>query len=73
MKGYWQSDVEMLARAFSCYVKDKLAALGMKSDYITAHSDIYTAIDSETNEIYRAYPYGEERQRINADFDALFE
>ena len=34
--GYWDSEVEMTARAFACYVKDKL---GYQSDYLVGHAE----------------------------------
>ena len=68
-KGYWSSDVELFARAFSCYVMDKLSP--NKSDYICGHSEMST-LDSN-GEILLTYPTGEERKRINAEFDKLIE
>ena len=34
--GYWDSNVEMTARAFACYIKDKLP---YTSDYLAGHAD----------------------------------
>ena len=34
--GYWDSNTEMTARAFACYVKDKLP---YPSDYLVGHAD----------------------------------
>ena len=31
--GYWQSSCEMFARAFDCYIADKIKASGERSDY----------------------------------------
>lgn len=70
--GYWDSNVEMTARAFACYVKDKLPYV---SDYLAGHADcavtIVTAKSGEMD-ILRAYPQGEERKAINAVFDEIF-
>lgn len=66
-RGYWSSDIEMFARAFSCYVKDKLADLNIKDDYLCGHSDIYS-IPSKC--IY-AMPVGAERKLINQEFDRI--
>ena len=33
--GYWDSNVEMTARAFACYIKDKLP---YTSDYLAGHA-----------------------------------
>ena len=69
--GYWDSAVEMTARAFACYVKDRLP---YQSDYLVGHAEscvgLYTNKDGST-EVVRAYPQGEERKAINAAFDNL--
>jgi len=69
--GYWDSNVEMTARAFACYIKDKLP---YTSDYLAGHADC--ALTMVTNkdgsiEILKAYPEGEERKAINAVFDEI--
>lgn len=69
---YWSSSKEMFARAFSCYVKDKLEEKGIVNDYLCAHSDCYSTKLSDGITIY-AYPVGEERKIINAKFDELIE
>ena len=69
--GYWDSEVEMTARAFACYVKDKL---GYQSDYLVGHAESCVGMDVDKNgvvEIVKAYPQGEERKAINAAFDNL--
>ena len=69
--GYWDSEVEMTARAFACYIKDRLP---YQSDYLVGHAEscvgLYTNKDGST-EVIRAYPQGEERKAINAAFDDL--
>lgn len=57
--GYWESECEMFARAFACYVHDKLEAMGVICDYAVGHA--------ESGPV----PRGEERERLDADFDAL--
>ena len=57
---YWTSNCEMFARAFACYIEDKLSEMGIVDDYLTAHADR----DGCTK--------GEERKAINDAFDALF-
>lgn len=64
--GYWSSTHEMFARAFACYIKDKLEAEGRRSDYLVGHAD------SARCGKLRAYPVGEERECINEKFDAFF-
>lgn len=61
--GYWSSMPEMFARAFACYIKDKIG--DRKSDYLVGHSEC------ATDGIQIAYPVGEERKVIDANFDAL--
>lgn len=65
--GAWDSNCEMAARAFACYVKD---VLGYKSDYLIAHADVYT-FEFEDQGIC-AIPQGEEREIFNEMFDQLF-
>lgn len=70
--GYWTSNCEMLARAFACYVKDKLDG---KSDYLVAHAESYVYIhkDKDGNEkSFYAIPCGEERKKIYLLFDQFF-
>lgn len=63
--GYWSSTVEMFARAFACYVKDKLE--DKKSDYLVGHAEC------AQEGAKKAYPIGDERAVINKNFDLLFE
>ena len=67
--GYWQSTIEMFARCFACYVKDKL---NNRSDYLCghAHSDITI---NNNDEVIKAFPEGEERTIINEKIDNLIE
>ena len=64
--GYWDSNCEMLARAFAAYITDKTNA---SNDYLSAHSEgaVLTA-----SGVAHIMPVGEERTRINAAFDKLF-
>lgn len=64
--GYWRSYCEMAARAFACYITDRLADKGMRNDYLSGHSELAVSGD------IAAIPQGAERTRINAAFDALF-
>ena len=69
--GYWDSNTEMTARAFACYVMDKLPG---DSDYLVGHAESATTFvagrDGEP-EILKAFPEGEERKAINAGFDEI--
>ena len=69
--GYWDSNVEMTARAFACYIKDKLP---YSSDYLTGHADCavtFVTGKSGKMEILKAFPEGAERKAINAVFDEI--
>lgn len=68
---YWDSTIEMAARAFACYVADKT---GKHNDYLSAHSDTAVTLDMDKDgnvNVVRAFPVGEERVQINAAFDQL--
>lgn len=69
-KKYWSTNLEMAARAFSSYLEDKLEQQGRKNDYLSNHANndvnAYGFINA------KPFPEGEERERINAAFDALF-
>ena len=71
--GYWQSKIEMFARAFACYVSDKL---NNRSDYLCGHADLALGLipnkDNEL-ELIKAFPEGEERQLINEKIDKLIQ
>lgn len=79
---YWAEDVELFARAFECYVYDRLRDQGRVSDYLV-HGVADRPLDPvgeaslsseerKTQPLY-AYPRGDERAAINAAFDELFE
>ena len=66
-KGYWQSSKEMFARAFACYVQDKLS---YRTDYLCGHAN--SAVTSVDDEVIKAFPEGAEREAINKCFDKVF-
>lgn len=69
--GYWQSNVELFARAFACYIYDKV---GYRSDYLCGHANnVSMTIENKKGslEIIKAIPEGEERRQINNNFDEL--
>lgn len=70
-KGYWHSNAEMFARAFACYVHDKLP---WRSDYLCGHSEMAGVWDFSKgeSELIRTFPEGKERERINQCFDDVF-
>lgn len=63
--GYWQSNQEMFARAFACYVKDKLN--NNRNDYLCGHAELNYIEDK--NDIVKAFPTLEERKEINLVMD----
>ena len=69
--GYWTSACEMFARAFSCYLEDKLKEKGYRNDYLCGHSDSFVFTEDETGKRFYAYPRGEERKCINEALDEL--
>lgn len=72
--GYWKSNEEMFARAFACYVHDKIEG---RSDFLCGHSEmaVKKVLNESTGdyEVIRAIPDGDERVVINQYFDNLFE
>ena len=68
---YWDSTVEMAARAFACYVADRT---GKNNDYLTGHAEAAFTLDADAKgnvRVIRAYPVGAERAAINEAFDEL--
>lgn len=61
---------ERFARAFDCYVADKLKKAGIQNQYLTAHSEAFVFRD-KNGEIIYAMPTGKEREQINQKFDGL--
>ena len=70
--GYWQSDCEMFARAFDCYISDKIKADGNRSDYLSARADSFITTGSDGKPA-AAIPQGEERAVLNEKFDLLID
>ena len=63
----------MFARAFACYVSDKL---GYTSDYLCGHAELNLGLVSNNDgelELIKAYPEGEERTIINDKIEKLIE
>lgn len=61
---------EKFARAFDCYIADKLREAGIENQYLTAHADEFE-FQYESGRIVYAHPIGEERKQINQKFDEL--
>ena len=61
----------MTARAFACYVKDRLP---YQSDYLAGHADCALTLVADRDgkmDVLKAFPEGEERRAINAVFDEI--
>lgn len=69
-QGRYSDTCEMFARAFDCYVADKLAGEKSRNQYLTAHSESYVFKEHGGESIY-GIPMGNERIRINQKFDAV--
>lgn len=67
--GYWSSPCEMFARAFACYIKDRLEAKGIENLYLTGHAEYET---NNPNQV-RPVPQGDERTLLNMHFDSVME
>lgn len=70
---YWSSVPEMAARAFQSYLEDKLAAMDRQNDYLSCLADNKHHYFPEEGKPFKPYPEGEERARISAAFDGLFQ
>lgn len=69
--GSHSDNCERLARAFECYVADKLEKERNQSQYLTAHSEAVVLVRENGEKVYGG-PVGEERDEINRMFDAMF-
>lgn len=63
---YWTRPTEMLARSFEAYMLDRIKAGGNVSQYLVQ------GVEESSLFAQMAYPLKEERQAINAAYDALF-
>lgn len=66
---YWSSVEEMAARAFQSYLEDRMQGMGRRNDYLSAGADNGKYASSGA----KPFPEGEERERINAALDGVFE
>lgn len=74
-KNYWQSDVELFARAFACYVYDRLAEQGMRNDYLCGHANRAVKVSDKHGSTHTVHihPEGDERKAINESIDRVIE
>lgn len=73
-KAYWSSDVEIVARAFEAWLKDRLDAMGITNDYLVniLAADEWQEVD-EVGLARYPYPLPEEFRAVDAAYAALFE
>lgn len=65
-KNYWSTIPEMAARAFNCYLIDKLSVKNARNDYLCYEFEF------EDEQNLNAHPLGKERAYLNKLFDSLF-
>lgn len=70
--GRYSDNCEQLARAFECYVADKLKEEGNRSQYLTAHSEDVVFVKEDGEKVYGG-PMGREREEFNRGFDLVFQ
>lgn len=70
---YWSSPEEMAARGFQSWLEDKLASADRRNDYLSVYADNQYHVDPMLGIEWKPYPEGDERVRINAAFDRLFD
>ena len=66
--GYWDTPHEMAARAFQCWLNDKLKEQGRKNTYLVGMVD-----NDKYGGVFYPYPTERDRKKINQAFDDLFE
>ena len=65
--GYWDTPHEMAARAFQCWLNDKLKEQGRKNTYLVGMVD-----NDKYGGVFYPYPTERDRIKINKAFDELF-
>lgn len=70
--GRYSENCEMLARAFDCYIADKLKKEGQINQYLTAYSEQFAMEENDGTIVY-AIPRGEERTEINQNMDLMIQ
>lgn len=74
-KTSFSSKHELFARAFACYVNDKLAQNNEKNDYLNGHCFEFKYQKTKNGKEISVvgYPENEERKQINKQFDQFFD
>eukprot|EP00456_Euglypha_rotunda_P083007 TRINITY_DN81_c0_g1_i1.p1 TRINITY_DN81_c0_g1~~TRINITY_DN81_c0_g1_i1.p1 ORF type:complete len:735 (+),score=136.77 TRINITY_DN81_c0_g1_i1:481-2685(+) len=68
---YWSEKHELAARAFESYMYDKIKSAGHRDDFLAYEK--HNKLPKYQLFGVKPYPEGEERSRMNAAFDKLFE
>ncbi len=68
---YWSSMVEMFARAWECYIFDKLQFVGRTNNYLVSGGWFSMPIVSKSGAIVYVYPFGDERKHLYGLYDNL--
>lgn len=69
---YWSSNVELFARAFECYLFDKLKEKGRYNNFLVSEK-YQDSVELGSGLRINVYPDGKERVRINELFDKVFD
>lgn len=70
---YWSRPREMAARAFQAWLEDTLSSQGRRNDYLSVFANNEFYRDPLAGIAGKPFPEGDERERINAAFERLFE
>ncbi|WP_098493100.1 LPD1 domain-containing protein [Collimonas sp. PA-H2] len=70
---YWSQLEELSARGFQAWIEDRMAQQERQNDYLSAFADNKYRYDPLLDIQYKPFPEGDERIKINAAFDNLFE
>lgn len=70
--GYWQSDVELWARAGAAWASDRLEAAGLRNDYLCGHADDGLSDNGEGRTPSIA-PQGADRVSIDSALDSALD
>lgn len=68
-KIYYSKATELVARAFACYVYDKLAEMGCRNDYLCGHA--YAMCGNDGTNPIPTYVTEEDKNRIYGQFDLI--
>lgn len=70
---YWARPQELFARAFESWVEDRLTSQGRANTYLVEGTQVQYGMERRGLSGLEPYPVGEDRARINAAMDRLFD